>query len=83
MKLRTQTVNNGGKATAEICPTIDHVREKQCKNKDLDLAREKTRTHFGASFQRLRELREICKDSRGAQSVAKYILVRSSNKGIE
>ena len=39
--------------------------EKQCKNKELDQAREKTRIHFGASFQRWRE---ICKDSRVTQS---------------
>ena len=33
--------------------------ERQCKNKDLDRAREKTRTNVGASFQRLRELQDL------------------------
>ena len=41
--------------------------EKQCKNKELDRAREKTRINIRGSFQRWRSC-GICKDSRATQS---------------
>ena len=34
-------------------------KEKQCKNKALDRAREETRIIIGASFQRWRELQDL------------------------
>ena len=43
---------------AEKCPTIAHIKnkkqDKQCKHKELDWLREKTRLNIRASFQRWR-----------------------------
>ena len=43
------------------CPTIkkDDWWRKQCEKKELDRARETTRIHFRASFQRWRELQDL------------------------
>ena len=66
-----QTVNSGGEQTATTEPKIAPPspssktrnkktdKEKKCKNKELDQAREKKRINIWASFQRWRKLHDL------------------------
>ena len=74
------TVNNGREQTTTTEPknapplpmskrsNKKTEQEKQCKSKELDRVKEKTRIHFRASFQRWRSC-GICMDSRAKQSL--------------
>ena len=65
---QAQTLNNGREQTTTTEPknapplpmskrrNKKTDKEKQCKNKEMDRARERTRIDIGASFQRWREL---------------------------
>ena len=76
--VQAQTVNNGGEQTttteqkhAPPLPTSKRRNkktdeEKQCEKKELDRARDRTRTNIGESCQRCRTCR-ICEDSRAMQ----------------
>ena len=70
IQAQAQTVNDGGEQTttkpknAPPLPTSKRRNkktdeEKQCKNKELDHAREKTRINIEASFQRWRVLQDF------------------------
>ena len=67
---QAQTVNSSGDQTTTTetknAPPLPALKrrnkktdkEKQCKKKELNCAREKTRINMGVSFQRWRELRD-------------------------